>query len=120
MIGKFSISLLVQSFNESDNSPRNSFENKIVLYKFDEEISNKQLKAIIEKNNTENPYVVETGDSVYWKPVKIIDIFEIDSSIEFANNCEVYSRFFIEENIKTNEILDKYFSDYIWEDKETN
>lgn len=120
MIGNFSISLLMQSFNESDHSPRNSFEQKIVLYKFDEDTSNEQLKTTILSNNTEDAYTVEGNVKVYWKPIKILDVFEIDSSISFENNCEVYSRFFIEENIKVNEILDKYFSDYIWEDKEVD
>ena len=33
----------------------------------------------------------------------------------FTNNTEVYSRFFIDQGSK-DEILTKFFSDYVWED----
>ena len=33
MIGKFSINILLQSFNQADETPRDSFENKIVSLK---------------------------------------------------------------------------------------
>ena len=46
MIGKFSINILLQSFNQADETPRDSFENKIVLYNFEEEINNKVNEAI--------------------------------------------------------------------------
>lgn len=120
MIGKFSITVLMQSFNEKDNSERSSFEHKVVLYKFDAEISNEQLKTLITENNLEEPYPVEGGAKIYWKPVKIIDVFEIDSPIDFENNCEVYSRFIIDEELRLKDVIEKYFSDYVWEDNEIN
>ena len=115
MIGKISINILLQSFNQADETPRDSFENKIVLYNFEEEINNKNLKELIYKSNYELPYTVADETVVYWKVVKIIDIFEIDSEMTFTNNTEVYSRFFIDQGSK-DEILTKFFSDYVWED----
>ena len=61
MIGKFSINILLQSFNQADETPRDSFENKIVLYNFEEEINNKNLKELIYKSNYELPYTVVCG-----------------------------------------------------------
>ncbi|MFL2061940.1 hypothetical protein [Marinilactibacillus psychrotolerans] len=49
MIGKFSINILLQSFNQADNTPRESFENKIVLYEFEEETDDSSLKDLIYK-----------------------------------------------------------------------
>lgn len=118
MTVKFSITLLMQSFNESDNSPRNSYEHKVVLHQFDEEISNECIKETILNLNGEEAYTVEGGTKVYWKPIKIIDLFEIDESIVFENNCEVYSRYFIEKNLTPKDIIDKYFSDYVWDNLE--
>lgn len=115
MIGKFSINILLQSFNQADNTPRKSFENKIVLYEFEEETDNSSLKDLIYKSNYELPYKTAEEVVVYWQVVKIIDIFEIDSEMTFTNNAEVYSRFFIDQGSK-DEILTKFFSDYVWED----
>lgn len=115
MIGKFSINILLQSFNQFDKTPRESFENKIVLYNFEEEINNSNLKELIYKSNYELPYKVADETVVYWEVVKIIDIFEIDSEMIFTNNAEVYSRFFIDQGPK-DEILTTFFSDYVWED----
>ena len=115
MIGKFSINILLQSFNQFDKTPRESFENKIVLYNFEEEINNSNLKELIYKSNYELPYKVADETVVYWEVVKIIYIFEIDSEMIFTNNAEVYSRFFIDQGPK-DEILTTFFSDYVWED----
>ena len=116
MMGKFSINILLQSFNQTDDTPRESFENKIVLYDFEEDINNSCLKELIYKNNYEPAYKVADGTVVYWQVVKIIDIFEIDSEIAFTNHTEVYSRFFIDQGSKK-EILNNFFCDYIWEDQ---
>ncbi|WP_407371400.1 hypothetical protein [Carnobacterium sp.] len=115
MIGKFSINILLQSFNQIDKTPRESFENKIVLYNFEEEINNSNLKELIYKSNYELPYKAADETVVYWEVVKIIDIFEIDSEMTFTNNAEVYSRFFIDQGPKE-EILTTFFLDYVWED----
>ena len=115
MIGKFSINILLQSFVQTDGTPRESFENKIVLYDLEEEISDSGLKELIYKSNYEPAYKAADEAVVYWQVVKIIDLFEIDSEITFTNNTEVYSRFFIDQGSKK-EILNKFFSDYIWED----
>ncbi|EAG1758630.1 DUF4288 domain-containing protein [Listeria monocytogenes] len=114
----YSISLLLQSFNEKDNSPRNSFEHKIVLFRLDKEIAKNELINIVHKYNSEEPYEIESKEMVCWKPVKILDVYEVieEEPFVFCNNQEVYSRYFIEEDITISDILKTYFSDYVWED----
>lgn len=114
MIGNFSISLLLQAFNADDDSSLNYFEHIIVLYNFTEKTTEKELINIVKKQNYMEPYETADGSYIYWKTVKVIDVFELNSDITFENNTEVYSRHFTEE-LDINSILNKYFSDFIWE-----
>lgn len=106
----------MQSFNLGDHSARNGFEHKIVLYYFDQEISDLELLNYISEKNSEKPYKVETGEFIYWKMVKLIDTFELNHIIEFENNTEVYSRFFATENLTLEDVITMHFSDYVWQD----
>lgn len=115
MIGTYSISLLTQSFNVLDDTPRGSFEHLILLYHFTEDVNADELIQLVKKNNSLVPYETADGSHVYWKVVKILDVYELISEIQIDNNAEVYSRHFIDEgNLEA--IIEKYFSDYVWED----
>lgn len=116
MIGKFSVSFLTQSFNVHDDSPRESFEHLIALYNFTEEVSQEELIEVVKQQNYMSPYETADGSFVYVKVIKVIDIFEIFSDVQFEKNAEVYSRFFINEGT-SEDILRRYFSDFILEDK---
>ncbi|MFC6464046.1 DUF4288 domain-containing protein [Marinilactibacillus sp. GCM10026970] len=109
------VSLLMGSFNASDHLIRNHFEHRILLYQFDEKIDSKVLKQIVYEENTEEPYQVESGESVYWKVVRIVDVFEMVDKVTFERGAEVYSRFFIEENLTLDGVMAQYFSDLDWE-----
>lgn len=115
MIGIHSISILTQSFNVQDDSPRNRFEHLILLYHFTEDVSKDELIKIIKKDNFLDPYETADGSHVYWKVVKIIDVFELISEINFDTPVEVYSRHFTDE-VNIDEIIKRYFSDFVWED----
>ena len=114
MIGNFSISLLLQAFNADDDSSLNYFEHIIVLYHFSEKTTEEELINRVRKQNYMKPYETADGAYIYWKTVKVIDVFELDSDITFEDNAEVYSRHFTEE-IDLDSILNKYFSDFVWE-----
>lgn len=114
MIGNFSISLLLQAFNADDDSSLNYFEHIIVLYHFSEKTTEEELINRVRKQNYMEPYETADGTYIYWKTVKVIDVFELDSDITFEDNAEVYSRHFTEE-IDMDSILNKYFSDFVWE-----
>ncbi|MEC6748344.1 DUF4288 domain-containing protein [Marinilactibacillus sp. XAAS-LB27] len=109
------VSLLMGSFNASDHSIRNDFEHRILLYQFDEILDPNVLKQMVYKENTEEPYQVESGEMVYWKVVRIVDVFEMVDKVTFEQGAEVYSRFFIEEGLTSEKIISKYFSDFDWE-----
>lgn len=114
MKGKFSVSFLTQSFNVHDDSPRDSFEHIIALYDFAEAVTKEELIESVKKNNTMGPYNTSDGSFVYWEVVKVIDVFELLSEVAFESNAEVYSRFFIDEG-NVGVILERYFSDFVWE-----
>ncbi len=117
MMGTLSVSMLLQSFNLKDHSPRASFEHRIVLYHFEEELTKQDLITFIKAENTESSYETATHEIVYWKVVKVLDVFEVDDKVEFQGTCEVYSRFFIEDHLSEEIILENYFSDYLFEEQ---
>ena len=116
MIEKFSISLLLQAFNANDDSSLNYFEHVIVLYHFTEETTKKELINIVKKQKYMEPYEAAAGAYIYWKAVKVMDVFELNSDVTFEDNAEVYSRHFTEE-LDMDRILNKYFPDFILEDE---
>lgn len=116
MINNFSISFLQQAFDAVTDLPLNHFEHIIVLHKFPKEISKEKIIETIKEKNYLEPYETAYGDHIYWKTVKILDVYELIDDITFENNAEVYSRHFIEDKLDLNEILEKYFSDLVWED----
>lgn len=114
MIGKFSISLLLQAFNADDDTSLNYFEHIIVLHNYTKKITEEDMINTVKEQNYMDPYETADGSYIYWKTVKVIDVFELNSDITFENNTEVYSRHFTEE-LDLNSILNKYFSDFVLE-----
>lgn len=115
MIGNYSISLLIRAFNVQNDKALNHFEQVIVLWHFPEKITEKELIERVKKENKLEAYETAVGTHIYWEAVKVLDVFEVMSKVEFEQNAEVYSRHFVEE-IDLDEIIAKYFSDLVWED----
>lgn len=70
---------------------------------------------------TEEPYQTADDTLDFWQVSKIIDCFELVEEVSgnIHTPLEVYSRYFADDFDSTREeILEKYFSDYVYEDQE--
>ena len=100
------------------------FEESLILISISENLlRDKEKFLIFIRNlvqNNEEIYPNEFGEMVIWKLAKIIDVFEISEDIEFSLPFqEVYSRFLeMPANASIDDVVNKFYSDYVWEDKE--
>ena len=113
----YSVNIIKQAHNMDDGSPRNSYENQILLYRLEEDMPKEDFIRFIKEDNLEEPYEVVEGTSIQWAVAKVIDVFEVlGLEGDFDDGQEVYSRFFPDDN-ELPVILAKYFPDYIYEDE---
>lgn len=113
----FSLSLLFESFDAKTNQSRNSYEHRIVLVHFPENIEKNEIIHYCQAELKEETYQTADGDEVFWQVTKIIDVFELVETIPpIPTPLEVYSRYFADDGqLSRQEVLDKYFSDYVWQ-----
>lgn len=98
-----------------------SFEESIYLIDLDMNDKVKkdiltEIKKLLKK--IEISYKNEYGEEIQWKIYKIIDIFENIYALEVTNfPNEIYSRHLeLPANSEYEDIILKYYSDYVWED----
>lgn len=116
MTNDYSVNILKQACNMTDGSQRHSYENQILLYHLDEQMSKEDLIKFIKEDNLEEPYEVVEGRSIQWKVAKVIDVFEVlGFEGHFEDGQEVYSRFLTDDE-DLDFILGKYFPDFVFED----
>lgn len=117
-----SVSVLKEGLINNERPNNNAFfEESIYLInmKLDRKTKKELVTEIKDKLKTvEISYKNEVGEVIQWKIYKIIDVFDSVYDIDvmdFPN--EVYSRHLeLSTNSEHEEILTKYFSDYVWED----
>lgn len=116
--GTYSVSLLFQAFDATTNKELNYFEHRIILEHLLEDVSKKDFINYIYRECLEEPYETADNSFIFWKVVKILDVFEIMDIIPMSvvNHAELYSRSLSYDHLTRNEILDRFFSDFIWED----
>lgn len=107
--------------NNQRSKEKPLFEESIYLIEIDLHRKEKQeilveIKKLLEK--VELTYKNENGEDISWKIYKIIDMFDniYDLEVsEFPN--EVYSRHLeLPSGSDHQDILQKFYSDYVWED----
>lgn len=116
----FSLSLLFEAFEAKTKISRKAYEHRIVLVQFPAKPDKVTLIEYCKQYLTEEPYQTADGSLDFWQVSKIIDCFELVEEVSGSIHTplEVYSRYFADDFDSTREeILEKYFSDYVYEDR---
>ena len=115
----FSLSLLFEAFEAKTKIPRKAYEHRIVLVQFPAKPDKATLIEYCKQHLTEEPYQTADDTLDFWQVSKIIDCFELVEEVSgnIYTPLEVYSRYFDDFDSTREEILEKYFSDYVYEDQ---
>lgn len=119
----FSLSILFEAFEAKTKISRKAYEHRIVLVQFPARPDKATLIEYCKQHLTEEPYQTADGSLDFWQVSKIIDCFELVEEVpeNIHTPLEVYSRYFADDFDSTREeILEKYFSDYVYEDQEND
>lgn len=117
-----SVSVLKEGLINNERSKyKPLFEESIYLIDIDVHDKEKEELLIEIKKHlrkVEISYKNEYGEEIQWKIYKILDLFDNIYNLEvteFPN--EVYSRHLeLPQNSDYQDVLDKFYSDYVWED----
>lgn len=119
----FSLSILFEAFEAKTKISRKAYEHRIVLVQFPAKPDKATLIEYCKQHLTEEPYQTADGSLDFWQVSKIIDCFELVEEVpeNIHTPLGVYSRYFADDFDSTREeILEKYFSDYVYEDQEND
>lgn len=108
----YSVKLLKESIHSPKISEGLCFEESIVLIRADSEDKLKKgaLLNLIKGNLGDEPYLNEYGETITWKVIDVLDIFEMNDDIEgYIDFVEVYSRYLpFDYSISAEEVIKKY------------
>lgn len=108
----YSVKLLKESIHSPKISVGVCFEESIVLMRAnsEDELEKEILLNCIKDNPGDEPYSNEYGETITWKVVDVLDIFEMNDEIEGdVDFVEVYSRYLpFDYSISAEEVIRKY------------
>lgn len=108
----YSVKLLKESIHSPKISEGVCFEESIVLVRAENEdgLKKRALLNRIKNRLGDEPYSNEYGETITWKVVSVLDIFEMnDNLIGDVDFVEVYSRYLpFDHSISAEEVIKKY------------